>query len=100
MDADGLWLQFAEHLARLYAPVDPTVAGGAGWLAVLSRKQHTDINICVLLSDATRESTRELIRVVETADVPAVVSVPTELDDETLEPYGGRGWWRSRSRSR
>ncbi len=46
MDADALWLSFAEHLARLYSAADPTVEHGLGWLAVLSRKDHTDVNIC------------------------------------------------------
>ena len=92
MDADALWRQFADHLARLYAPAEPAIAGGPGWLAVLSREQHTDINICVLLSDATQGSTRELVRLLETADVPAVVSVPTQLDDEALAPLRSAGF--------
>jgi hypothetical protein len=94
MDADALWLRFADHLARLYAPVDPTVGGGPGWRAVLSRERHTDVNICVLLSAATRESSDELVRLVERADVPAVVSVPTELDDGALEPLRRAGFVR------
>ena len=68
MHTDALWLEFTGHLARLYAPVAPTVESGPGWLAVLSREPHTDVNICVLLSDATRERSAELIRLVETVD--------------------------------
>jgi len=92
MDTDALWLRFADHLARLYAPVGPTFERGPGWLAVISREQHTDINICVLLSDATQRSSEALVRLVKTADVPAVVSVPTELDDGTLEPLQRAGF--------
>ena len=86
MDADVLWPQFADHLARLYAPVGPTVERGPGWLAVLSREQHTDVNICVLLSDATRGSGEALARLLEAAEVPAVVSVATNLDPRAIEP--------------
>jgi hypothetical protein len=92
MDTDALWLRFADHLARLYAPVGPTFERGPGWLAVISREQHTDINICVLLSDATQRSSEALVCLVKTVDVPAVVSVPTELDEGTLEPLQGAGF--------
>jgi hypothetical protein len=92
MDADALLVEFADHLGRLYAPGDPTVGAGPGWRAVLSREQHTDVNICVLLSDATPESSRQLARLVEAADVPAVVSAPTELEDGALEPLREAGF--------
>lgn len=92
MDADGLWLRFGEHLARLYAAAGPTVERGPGWLAVLSREQHTDVNICVLLSDATRGSSEALVQLVEAAEVPAVVSVSTGLDEGTLEPFLSAGF--------
>lgn len=92
MDADALWLQFADHLARLYAPVGPTVERGPGWLAVLSGEEHTDVNISVLLSDATGESSEALARLVERTDVPAVVSVPTRLDDRAIEPLRAAGF--------
>ena len=92
METDALWLEFTGHLARLYAPVAPTVKRGPGWLAVLSREPHTDVNICVLLSDATRERSAELVRLVETVGMPAVVSVPTTLDDGPLEPLRRAGF--------
>ena len=92
MDADALWLRFAEHLARLYAAVGPTVERGLGWFAVLSRQDHTDVNICVLLSDANRGSSEALVRLVETADVPAVVSVPMSVDRGALEPLLAAGF--------
>jgi GNAT superfamily N-acetyltransferase len=92
MDTDALWLEFAGHLARLYEPVDAAVERGPGWLAVLSREQHTDVNISVLLSDATQGSSGELVRLVEAAGVPAVVSVPAELDEGVLEPLRSAGF--------
>ena len=91
MDADALWLRFAEHLARLYAAADPTVEHGSGWLAVLSRKDHTDVNVCMLLSDANHESSEALVRLVERVDVPAVVSVPTGIDHGALAPLLAAG---------
>lgn len=92
MHTDALWIEFTGHLARRFAPVAPTVARGPGWLAVLSREPHTDVNICLLLSDATRERSAELVRLVETAGMPAVVSVPTALDDRALEPLRRAGF--------
>jgi GNAT superfamily N-acetyltransferase len=92
VDADRLWLEFADHLARLYGPADATVERGPGWLAVLSREQHTDVNICVLLSDATPESSEALARFVEEAAVPGVVSTPTDLEDGVLEPLRRAGF--------
>ena len=92
MDPDSLWLEFADHLARLYGPVGPAVERGPGWLAVLSGERHTDVNICVLLSDASRESSRAVVRLVEDADVPAAVSVPVALDGPVLEPLLDAGF--------
>ena len=92
MATDALWLTFAEHLARLYVSVGPTCERGPGWVAVLTREQHTDINIGVLLSEADRRSSDALVRLVEAADVPAVVSAPVELDDGTLEPLQRAGF--------
>jgi Acetyltransferase (GNAT) domain len=92
MDADALWLRFAEHLACLYAAAGPTVEHGPGWLAVLSHKDHTDVNICVLLSDANRGGSEALVRLVEKADVPAVVSVPTGIDHGALVPLTAAGF--------
>jgi hypothetical protein len=92
MDADALSGLFAAHLARLYAPVDPIVERGPGWLAVLSGEPHTDVNLCLLLSSATRGSSEAVARLVEGADVPAVVSAPAKLDDGTLEPLRRAGF--------
>jgi hypothetical protein len=92
MHADALWLTFIEHLTRLYATAGPTVKRGPGWLAVLSRKDHTDVNICVLLSDANRGSSEALVRLVERANVPAVVSVPMGIDPGALAPLTAAGF--------
>jgi GNAT superfamily N-acetyltransferase len=92
MDADALWRRFADHLARLYAGVaNPTIERGSGWLAVLSNEQHTDVNICVLLSDATRRSSEAVVRVLDRAEVPGVVSVSSSFDHDTVEPLRAAG---------
>jgi GNAT superfamily N-acetyltransferase len=93
MDPDALWRRFADHLARLYAGVAaPAVEHGPGWLAVLSNEQHTDVNICVLLSDATRRSSEDLIGVLDGAAVPGVVSVSSSLDGRVTEPLRAAGF--------
>jgi hypothetical protein len=93
MDADALWRAFAEHLARLYADgAKPTVERGSGWFAVLSNEQHTDVNICVLLSDATRRSSEAVARLLERADVPGVVSVSSSIDADAVEPLRAAGF--------
>ena len=93
MDADALWRRFAAHLARLYAgAADPTVERGSGWLALLSNQPHTDVNLCVLLSDATRRSSEDLVRLFERAGVPGAVSVSSALDDGAVEPLRAAGF--------
>jgi hypothetical protein len=92
MDIDAIWHDFADHLARLFAPAGPAIGGGPGWRAVLSGEQHTDINICVLLSDATQGSSEALVRFVEAASVPAVVSSAAELEGAAVEPLRTAGF--------
>lgn len=92
MDADALWHRFAAHLARLYAGLDLTFERGPGWLAVLSNEQHTDVNICALLSDATRRSSEAVVGLLTRAEVPGVVSASTSLDAGAVEPLGAAGF--------
>ena len=92
MDADALWRRLADHLARLYGGANRTIERGTGWLAVLSNEQHTDVNICVLLSDATRRSSEAVVRLLDRAEVPGVVSVSLRLELDTVEPLRAAGF--------
>ena len=92
MDTDTLWLELADHLARLFAPAGPAVERGPGWLAVLSREQHTDVNICALLSDATPESSAALAGLLEESGLPGVVSAATGLREDVVEPLQRAGF--------
>jgi hypothetical protein len=81
MDAVSLWPVFAEHLSLLcrYGR-DPRRHSEPSWWGVLSGEEHADLNQGGLTGLATGSDAEALVRFVDAAAVPAVISVASSLD--------------------
>ena len=83
MDTRRLWFTYADHLTLLFRGAPSLIeARGDSWFAVLTRERHTDVNQCVLTPGASAADAERVISLIGEADVPAVVSVSSEADDE------------------
>ena len=78
-----MWFTYADHLALLFRGAPSLVeARGDSWFAVLTRERHTDVNQCVLTAGARAADAEQVISLIGEADVPAVVSVASDADEE------------------
>jgi hypothetical protein len=83
VDTRRLWFTYADQLALLFRGASSLLAErGDTWFAVLTRERHTDVNQCVLTPGASAVDAERVISLIGEADVPAVVSVASEADEE------------------
>jgi N-acetylglutamate synthase len=89
---NGLWVVFAEHLARLFGEAPRLrVAGDRHWWAVLTCEPHIDLNQLGLLDGARVEDAEQVVALVADADVPVVMSVASHTANSVTEPFVGAG---------
>jgi GNAT superfamily N-acetyltransferase len=83
VDTCRLWFTYADHLAMLFRGASSLIEErGDTWFAVLTRERHTDVNQCVLTPGASAVDAERVTSLIGGADVPAVVSVTSEADEE------------------
>jgi hypothetical protein len=99
MDAADLWRTFAEHAALVMSGGRaPSRGSGSGWFAVITGERHCDLNECGLTSGATAADVHALVAFIAAADVPALVSVASNVPDAITKPLSAAGFARAPAR--
>jgi GNAT superfamily N-acetyltransferase len=99
MDAAELWETFAEHAALVMSGGRaPARGSGSGWFAVITGEPHSDLNECGLTSRATAADVGALVAFIIAADVPALVSVASDVPTANTEPLSAAGFARAPTR--
>jgi GNAT superfamily N-acetyltransferase len=73
----------------------PSRGSGSGWFAVITGEPHCDLNECGLTSGATAADVHALVAYIGAAEVPALVSVASDVPDAITEPLSAAGFVRA-----